>query len=276
MRTELKNHLLKPGGRLLITDLSFDKLLIEKISLKYKNGWSLLIFLELSWAENCLEESPFKTRWKVVDDWSSFFKFPNEIKTYILNIRMLVHDWERKEYKILLNFFSVVKYKLCIYNVLWFADLIQNHQVYNVLCIYKTSHIVWTLKSPCLKGGPCISMATLGLLQSHCCAQARVMKNLAFQVSTFKNCCTLRVERVVHCNIRSKTNLLLFVFYILLFMKIYKWKRKVVSKCQILRLQLQTSQELRMLSRSLSDCQSLTFNVMIQVSHFVSNSQLWH
>ena len=91
-------------------------------------GWS---------RENCLEESPFKTWWKVVDDWSSFVKFPNEIKTYILNKRMVVHDWERKEYKILLNFFSVVKYKLCIYNVLWFADLIQNHQVYIYIYIYK-------------------------------------------------------------------------------------------------------------------------------------------
>ena len=160
------------------------------------------------------------------------------MKTYILNIRMLVHDWERKEYKILLNFFSVVKYKLCIYNVLWFADLIQNHQVYNVLCIYKTSHIVWPLKSPCLKGGPCISMATLGLLQSHCCAQAQVMKNLAFQVSTFKNCCTLRVERVVHCNIRSKTNLLLFVLYnYIVVHENIQVKKKVVSKCQILHLQ---------------------------------------
>ena len=38
----------------------------------------------------------------------------------------------------------------------------------------------------------------------------------------------------------------------------------------------QTSQELRMLSRSLSDCKSLLLNVMIQVSQFVSNSQLCH
>ena len=38
----------------------------------------------------------------------------------------------------------------------------------------------------------------------------------------------------------------------------------------------QTSQELQMLSRSLSDCKSLTLNVMIQVLHFVSNSQLCH
>ena len=36
----------------------------------------------------------------------------------------------------------------------------------------------------------------------------------------------------------------------------------------------QTSQELRMLSRSLSNCQSLTLNVMISVSQFVRNSQL--
>ena len=37
-----------------------------------------------------------------------------------------------------------------------------------------------------------------------------------------------------------------------------------------------TSQEFRMLSRSLSDCKSLLLNVMIQVSQFVSNSQLCH
>ena len=37
-----------------------------------------------------------------------------------------------------------------------------------------------------------------------------------------------------------------------------------------------TSQELRMLSRSLADCKSLTFYVMIQVCQFVSNSQLCH
>ena len=38
----------------------------------------------------------------------------------------------------------------------------------------------------------------------------------------------------------------------------------------------ETSQELRVLSRSLSDCKSLTPNVMIQVLQFVSNSQLCH
>ena len=37
-----------------------------------------------------------------------------------------------------------------------------------------------------------------------------------------------------------------------------------------------TSQELGMLSRSLSDCKSLLLNVMIQISLFVSNSQLCH
>ena len=40
--------------------------------------------------------------------------------------------------------------------------------------------------------------------------------------------------------------------------------------------QLKTSQELRILSRSLSDCKSLLLNVMIQESQFVSNSQLCH
>ena len=39
---------------------------------------------------------------------------------------------------------------------------------------------------------------------------------------------------------------------------------------------LKTSQELRMLSRSLSDCKSRLLNVMIQVLQFVSNSQLCH
>ena len=41
-------------------------------------------------------------------------------------------------------------------------------------------------------------------------------------------------------------------------------------------LKKKTSQELRMLSRSLSDCKSLLLNVMIQVSQFVSNIQLCH
>jgi len=35
----------------------------------------------------------------------------------------------------------------------------------------------------------------------------------------------------------------------------------------------ETSQELRMLSRSLSDCQSLNLNVMIRVSQLVRNTQ---
>ena len=38
----------------------------------------------------------------------------------------------------------------------------------------------------------------------------------------------------------------------------------------------ETSQEWRMLSRSLSDCKSLTLNVMIQIWQFVINSQLCH
>ena len=37
-----------------------------------------------------------------------------------------------------------------------------------------------------------------------------------------------------------------------------------------------TSQEMQMLSKSLSNCQSLTLNVMISVSHFVRNNQLCH
>ena len=37
-----------------------------------------------------------------------------------------------------------------------------------------------------------------------------------------------------------------------------------------------TSQELRMLSRSVSDCKSLLLNVMIQITQFVSTGQLCH
>ena len=39
---------------------------------------------------------------------------------------------------------------------------------------------------------------------------------------------------------------------------------------------LKTSQELRMLPRSLSDCQSLTLNVMIQIFQIVRMGQLGH
>ena len=39
---------------------------------------------------------------------------------------------------------------------------------------------------------------------------------------------------------------------------------------------LKTSQELRTLSRSLSDCQSQTLNVRVQASQFVRKSQLCH
>ena len=42
------------------------------------------------------------------------------------------------------------------------------------------------------------------------------------------------------------------------------------------RTHMKTSQELQMLPRSLSDCKSLTLNVMIQVSQFVRNSHLCH
>ena len=47
--------------------------------------------------------------------------------------------------------------------------------------------------------------------------------------------------------------------------------RKTVS-----RNKHKTSQELRMLSRSLSDCKSLLLNVIIQVSQFVRNSHYCH
>ena len=45
---------------------------------------------------------------------------------------------------------------------------------------------------------------------------------------------------------------------------------------QVLEIVTKTLQELQMLSTTLFDCQSLTLNVMIQVSQFVSNSQLRH
>ena len=51
-------------------------------------------------------------------------------------------------------------------------------------------------------------------------------------------------------------------------------KAKVNRLAGKLNLLKETSQELRMLSRSLSDCKSLHLNVMIQVSRFASNRQL--
>ena len=52
---------------------------------------------------------------------------------------------------------------------------------------------------------------------------------------------------------------------------------KLVLVCPILtQWWNKTSQELRMLSRSLSDCKSLLHNVMIQVSQFIRNGQLCH
>ena len=52
----------------------------------------------------------------------------------------------------------------------------------------------------------------------------------------------------------------------------------LLSKVQETRIfvKKKTSQELRMLSRSLADCKSLTLNFIVQVSQFVSNSQLCH
>ena len=45
---------------------------------------------------------------------------------------------------------------------------------------------------------------------------------------------------------------------------------------QVMIEMMKTSQELRVLSRSLSDCKSLLLNVMIQVSQFIRNGQLCH
>ena len=52
----------------------------------------------------------------------------------------------------------------------------------------------------------------------------------------------------------------------------------LLSKVQKKRIfvKKKTSQELRMLSRSLADCKSLTLNFIVQVSQFVSYSQLCH
>ena len=55
----------------------------------------------------------------------------------------------------------------------------------------------------------------------------------------------------------------------------FRLEHKVWSLCTM-RFVLKTSQELRMLSRSLSDCKSLLLNVMIQVSPFIRNGQLCH
>ena len=59
-----------------------------------------------------------------------------------------------------------------------------------------------------------------------------------------------------------------------------KWLRKLrLSVMAFIRfsvLKAKTSQELRMPSRSLSDCKSLLLNVMIQVSQFIRNGQLCH
>ena len=52
------------------------------------------------------------------------------------------------------------------------------------------------------------------------------------------------------------------------------WHRSWHPTC--LYFEEKTSQELRMLSRSLSDCKSLLLNVMIQVSQFIRNGQLCH
>ena len=53
-------------------------------------------------------------------------------------------------------------------------------------------------------------------------------------------------------------------------------KLKDTIKVEAIMKILKTSQELRMLSRSLSDCKSLLLNVMIQVSQFIRNGQLCH
>ena len=52
-------------------------------------------------------------------------------------------------------------------------------------------------------------------------------------------------------------------------------KRQLIHKVKTWRRR-KTSQELRTLSKSLSDCKSLLLNVMIQVSQFASNSPLFH
>ena len=49
--------------------------------------------------------------------------------------------------------------------------------------------------------------------------------------------------------------------------------RSIHTGCKVFHF---SSQELRMLSRSLSDCKSLLLNVMIQVSQFIRHGQLCH
>ena len=101
----------------------------------------------------------------------------------------------------------------------------------------------------------CVSLFCPRLSQQHLIFEARVVIQLHFSVSDSVSI------RVVFCPILVR-----------LLLKI----RKSVDQDQeyIWEVITKTSQELRMLSKSLSDCKSLTLNVKIQVSQFVSNSQL--
>ena len=54
------------------------------------------------------------------------------------------------------------------------------------------------------------------------------------------------------------------------------WREKLKYADNWSSLNKKTSEELRMLSRSLSDCKSLTLNAMIQVPQFVRKNQIIH
>ena len=127
---------------------------------------------------------------------------------------MVVHDWERKEYKTLLNFFSVVKYKF------W---------IYNVVCMLKKI-IIWTPYHLVLREDPVSSWLPWSSSRATVVLQLQSWKILHFMFQPLRivfqiSCCALRVERVVYCNIRSKTYWLLLVLHIVVHENI-KVKRK--------------------------------------------------
>ena len=134
---------------------------------------------------------------------------------------MVVHDWERKEYKALLNFLSVVKYEF------W---------IYNVVCMFKKVMKNWTLYHLVWREDPVSSWLPWGSSRA-----TVVLKLQSWKISHFKfqplrigfqiSCCALRVDGVVYCNIRSKTNLLLFVLYIVVHKKIQVKRKSCVKYC---------------------------------------------
>ena len=73
------------------------------------------------------------------------------------------------------------------------------------------------------------------------------------------------------CDVFTNERIILLVFNLPSSSHLPQWNGKTYEHTYMM---FKTSQELRMLSRSLYDCKSQTLNVMIQVSQFVSSSQL--